>query len=102
LTGFPDLLEEQKKRDFYLPLKKFIVTDGKMSDGHCSKKQRGISSQEKPVVSKRTLGHLGEPSPWTWAGRKFHIRREEGKRDPSPDLLFSFLERTVSQNPDPV
>ena len=29
LAGFPDLLKEQKKRDFYLLLKKFIVTDGK-------------------------------------------------------------------------
>ena len=50
-----------------------------------SQMDAAVKSKEESVPKKNLRsakghwGHLGEPSSWTWAGRKFHIRREEGK-----------------------
>lgn len=89
LTGFPDLLEDQKKGDFYLPLKKFIVTDGKKSDGRCSKKQRGVSSQEKPAVSKRTLGAFRRALLLDLGWEEISHKKGRGKREIQVWICYS-------------
>lgn len=83
------------KRDLFASEKIDFDIEGKNKpDGHCGKKKGGVCSQEVIlfVVSKQASQCLGHPPPGL-GNSTYEGRRE--KRDQSPDLLFSFLERTL-------
>ena len=86
---FSRFVRRPKKGDFYLPLKKFIVTDGKKSDGRCSKKQRGVSSQEKPAVSKRTLGAFRRALLLDLGWEEISHKKGRGKREIQVWICYS-------------